>query len=110
MFIDKKTGVKIYADLNETASRATLRPYDLTHAFLPILQDTMEYVQLMLSNLPPNHALDDENDEWWEGDECAFFINEALFEVLDMYAPDGYYFGPHIGDGSDFGYWKIEDE
>ncbi len=107
MFIDEKTSIKIYANLDETVSRGTLRPYDLTDMFFAVIRDTPEYVQLMMSNTPPNHALDDEDAEWWEGEECAFFINETLFDVLNMYAPDGYYFGAHIGDGSDFAYWKI---
>lgn len=109
MFIDEKTGVKIYANLDESVSSATLRPYDITHAFLPVIRDTMEYAQLILSNMPPIHALDDEHDEWWEGDEGAYFINETLFDVLNLYAPEGYYFGDHEGDGADFGYWKIDD-
>jgi len=31
-------------------------------------------------------------------------------DALNEYAPDGYYFGAIEGDGSDFGFWAIEDE
>ena len=30
-----------------------------------------------------------------------------LFDCLNDYAPDGYYFGSHEGNGSEFGYWEI---
>lgn len=108
MFINQKTGVTIYADLDNSVSRATLRPFDLVHAFLPVIRDTAEYVQL----LPhfPSYAMEDEDSNWWDDSECSYLVNETLFDVLDMYAPDGYYFGCTEGDGSDFGYWKIEED
>ena len=37
-----------------------------------------------------------------------YFLNEDVWEVMEELAPDGYYFGAHIGDGSDFGYWRDE--
>ena len=108
MFIDQKTNVRIYADLDDSVSRATLRPFDIVHAFLPVIRDTAEYVQI-LPNFP-SYALEDQDSEWWDDSECSYLVNETLFDVLDMYAPDGYYFGCTEGDGSDFGYWKIEEE
>jgi hypothetical protein len=39
-----------------------------------------------------------------EGDDLL----EALFDTLDEFAPSGYYFGTHPGDGSDFGFWQID--
>lgn len=33
----------------------------------------------------------------------------ALIDRLNNYAPDGYYFGAHWGDGADFGYWPVEE-
>ena len=38
-------------------------------------------------------------------DEVCHQIIEELFYRLDEYAPEGYYFGAHEGDGSDFGFW-----
>lgn len=34
---------------------------------------------------------------------------DALIDRLNNYAPDGYYFGAHWGDGADFGYWPVEE-
>lgn len=37
-------------------------------------------------------------------------IIAALTDELQMFAPDGHYFGAHPGDGADFGYWQNEEE
>jgi hypothetical protein len=108
MFIDEKTGVTIHADLDETVSRATLRSYDLVQAFLPVLRETAEYVQLL--PLFPAYAMEDSDSDWWDGEDCSYLVNENLFDTLNLYAPEGYYFGCTEGDGSDFGYWKYDDE
>ncbi len=107
MFTDEKTGLKIYAELNSTVSRATLRPFDLVHSFLPVIRDTPEYVQIL--PLFPAYAMEDSDSEFWDSSECSFLVNETLFDVLGLYAPEDHYFGCTEGDGSDFGYWNIAD-
>lgn len=46
---------------------------------------------------------------WWDSEEATEICME-LQDALGEYAPEGHYFGAHMGDGSDFGYWNDEDE
>jgi hypothetical protein len=46
----------------------------------------------------------------WDTEEMSYFLNDVLFETMDSFSPDGFYFGSHFGDGSDFGYWEIIEE
>lgn len=49
-----------------------------------------------------------DNYPWWatqEAMELFIQVSQHLNEV----APEGHYFGAHPGDGSDFGFWPIED-
>lgn len=108
MFIDEKTGVTIHADLDTTVSRATMRTQDLIPAFLDIIKDTTEYVQLI--NFVPAHAMEDDEAEWWDSENAMYFLNETLWDILNYYAPDGYYFRCTEGDGSDYGYWKHQEK
>lgn len=39
----------------------------------------------------------------------AHDVVDALADALNEYAPDYCYFGTHIGDGSDYGFWVRED-
>lgn len=103
MFIDEKTLNRIHANLGESVSHATMRCQDLIPAFMDVLRDIPEYVQLMA--VIPDYASDDKNSDWWNSEDATMLL-ESLFDTLDLYAPDGYYFGAHPGDGSDYGYWK----
>ena len=113
MFTDERTLNVIHADLDCTVIHGTHRACDLVPAFLDVIKDTPEYQQIMMSNAEHLNVVSDptalDDDERWESEYMTYFLNEELFEVLDSYAPDGYYFGSHIGDGSDFGYWKCEE-
>ena len=50
-------------------------------------------------------------EEWPEGfdDDMAQEIIAEMMDALNDHAPDGYYFGAHPGDGSDFGFWACEE-
>lgn len=112
MFTDEKTLNVIHADLDCTVIHGTFRNCDLIPAFLDVIQDTPEYLQICVGNNSNLQVIFDpsatEWDERWETADCDAMRIE-LEDLCDMYAPDGYYFGAHIGDGSDFGYWKCEE-
>ena len=90
----------------------THRPQDLIPAFLDALAklDPAAYEQLMVSPfpLPPAYAQEDDDCEWWDSEEASYYLDD-IFDALDSVAPEGYYFGAHPGDGSDFGFWPIEE-
>src|SRR5690606_18831625 len=114
MFTHEQGNQTIHANLDETVIRATLRPQDLIPTFLEVIRDTPEYTQIIMGLSGDlaviSDAGADDQDERWESEDVSYFLNEELWDVLNDYAPDGYYFGNTEGDGSDFGYWKIEEE
>jgi hypothetical protein len=93
---------------NGTVISATLRNEDLIPAFLDCLENQ--------ENLKPHHkTLCEEIRErisfgaYWESEDADIDLNECLFDALNEYSPEGYYFGAHPGDGSDFGFWQSEE-
>ena len=96
-------------------SHGTLRPCDLIPTFLLELShrapgayaatlDRLESVGTSIHFLNTLISTGLDAHPWWDSDEAGYLM-EDLFEALDAVAPDGHYFGSHIGDASDFGYW-----
>ena len=113
-FTDERTGCVIYAPLGATLIHGTMRTCDLVPTFLEAIKDTVGYDQMVLDINGANPDLSvitvqdaSEWDERWSSTEMTYFLDE-LFDILNNYAPDGYYFGAHPGDGSDYGYWTEE--
>jgi len=94
---------------NETIIHGTMRTQDL----VPVLADKLhELSQHLFDKVftdwePPGWW--DDTHPWWDSEECADVLND-LFDRLNECAPEGYYFGAHPGDGSDFGFWEIDEE
>ena len=105
MFIDERTQNRIHANPGESVSHGTMRTQDLIPAFMDVIRDTPEYVQVM--NAVPAHTMEDKESDWWNSEDAAGLL-DSLFETLDAYSPENYYFGAHPGDGSDYGYRKSE--
>ena len=97
-----------------TVIQGTLRSQDLLPAFLEELskRDPIGYDQWAMASfgIIPSYVTDEGDDsDWWTSEDCNNTLEQA-FEALEMCAPDGYYFGAHEGDRSDFGYWPVEDQ
>lgn len=107
MFTDEKTQKTIYATLGNSVSHGTMRNQDLIPVFMTVIRDTAEYVQLM--NQLPAYAQEDKESEWWDSEDAVWLLTE-LIDTLELYAPEGYTFGTHTGDGSDYGYWKVDEK
>jgi len=107
-FIDKESQTKINASIGDTLIRGTYRMCDLVPAMLEAIKETPEFqkIKRQLPDVVVNP--ESERDERWESDEVTS-LYEELTDILESYAPEGYYFGAHVGDGSDFGFW-MDDE
>ena len=96
-----------------SVSHGTLRNQDLIPAFLEAVSHLAPAVyEQMTMGIPEElreKPEDNDDHEWWYT-ETAYWVLEQLDDVLNDYAPDGYYFGAHEGDGSDFGFWRIVDD
>ena len=81
-----------------TVIHGTLRSEDLIPAFadeLELLDEQKEFVSLVKEA--------NKFKDWEDGEECGWLI-ERLVDALIEFNPEGCYFGPSEGDGSDFGF------
>jgi len=106
-------------------STATLRPEDLLSTFLSELEGLALLSEGILS-MPENFPLRDsiaavvgdaqdcftEDGETLseDGESNAPEVLEALQDTLSLFAPPYCYFGAHLGDGADFGFWPNYEE
>lgn len=101
-----------------TVSHGTMRAEDLIPAFLSVLEDLApDRYRSMISGDDPQDAaviacltVDGRGEITDDLLEHASEMLHWLFDELDTCAPDGYYFGSHPGDGSDYGFWQVEDD
>lgn len=87
-----------------TVIHSTLRTDDLLRAFAAELR--------RVTNHPGDLTLADEADAALRvtDEDYRCEVVASLLDLLNEYAPSGYYFGAHWGDGSDFGWWPLEEE
>lgn len=97
-----------------SVSHGTLRTFDLVHAFLNVLNemDPPAYREMMgndgLKTIPFS-AIDDADADWWNTDVASDVLTD-LEDKLSELAPEGFQFGSHEGDGSDFGFWPVDED
>jgi hypothetical protein len=92
---------------NQSLSHATMRNADL----LPVFANALEVLNttaLAVAGGNTNAIVDARNVTDFDSEDATETVIE-LMEYLDAYAPDGFYFGAHPGDGSDYGFWAVED-
>jgi hypothetical protein len=93
---------------NVSLSEATMRPEDLIPCFIyAIRQIDPDNKPLMDSMHELEVVIQDEL--YFESEDCQYDL-DYLFDTLNELAPEGYYFGSHPGDGSDYGFWECEEE
>jgi len=91
-----------------------MRPQDLIPTFLRQLErickedytKALGHLEREVAYQISGTGIDDDHP-WWQSEECAWFLNEVLWDALDSWAPEGCYFGAIEGDGSDFGFWSL---
>jgi len=97
----------------------THRPEDLIPAFMFALEEisqeaatrvTSEYIGEGWPYSMDGLGFGPYDEYTDEMKELTPHLLEDLFEALGEVAPDGHYFGAHPGDGSDFGFWPVEEE
>lgn len=96
---------------NTSIIHGTHRTQDLIPAFLYTLSVVWPAAYEGYSPFSPiPQYVIEEGDScaWWDSED-AYYLLESLLEQLNEAAPDNCYFGTHPGDGSDFGFWEIED-
>ena len=93
-------------------SHATMRNEDLIPKFVSVLfiLNSEKAHELWKSNTELLTALCDynagiEGNPYWDSDDATEVCND-LFTLLDNETPNGFYFGSHIGDASDYGFWR----
>ena len=87
-----------------TVIHGTLRSEDLIPTFaeeLELLDEQKKFVYFVKEA--------NKFKAWEDGEKCGWLI-DRLMVALSEFAPDGCYFGATEGDGSDFGFWAIEDD
>lgn len=89
-----------------TLSWGTMREEDL----IPCFTDELVRLGCQDSRLEKiKEKLRDDPEQYYGTEDSGWDLNEFLFEELNKYAPEGYYFGASEGDGADYGFWRYEE-
>lgn len=97
-------------------THGTLRPEDLLPTFINALQHCIDEADDAPHTREEREKIGEAMEileermkergyfsHWRCADDLAY-----LFDTLDEFSPEGYYFGAHEGDGSDFGWWPCD--
>lgn len=106
-----------------TVSHGTLRTVDLISMFATELTKLAPELALLTGNraeIDLAHQMSGTRSDYEyveavgngstsKGYEVTGWLIDELLDALNTHSPDGWYFGNSEGDGSDFGWWRIED-
>jgi hypothetical protein len=100
-----------------SVSHGTLRSEDLIESFTyelrqqkPLSREHRKMLREMERRITAHARIERRTPEvepYFDTDDASEDVNE-LIDALNCYAPSGFYFGAHPGDGSDFGFWLSE--
>jgi len=93
-----------------SVSHGTLKTEDLLEAFYNFLERKSN---ILIQEIEDAYQITPETDferVVKRNPTVAQFLLEDLIEAINEIAPTGSYFGAHVGDGSDFGFWRIEED
>lgn len=99
--------------LEGSVSHGTMNPEHLIPAFVSVLVDEFNDTELpsaLSRHWPQVYAVLYDDGDWDDVDntEEDLCLSE-LFDRLDTHSPEHFYFGSHPGDGSDYGFWRMEN-
>jgi hypothetical protein len=108
-----------------TISHGTMRDVDLLDSFSNALEylakknKEIDYITICVDARRYKDFLIEHEDKLYKPhhkklrdsifETVSYIINEDLFNALSEFAPPNHYFGPHPGNGSDYGFWLSED-
>lgn len=112
-----------YVTESRSISHGTMRNEDLIPAFVSELEDrqndnlyttdgdevAMVAMNARITDLLAGIESRMEDDGYFDSEDADYDL-ESLFDALNEYAGEGFTFGAHPGDGSDYGYWPIPEE
>ena len=107
----KNEAEKAFADKHAgTVSWGTHRQPDLLRAFAEKLIEFEPENEHLIGEARAFAAMMERETIHPRTFDDASHVLESLINALNEHAPEGWYFGTHPGDGSDFGFWVSEED
>ena len=101
-----------------SVSHGTMRQLDILQAIHDFLinhapsqypdelqQDATEFL-LILTKKDNGESVEIDDNFYYR---VCDFTNESLWGIMESIAPKNHYFGAHIGDGTDYGFWTHDE-
>jgi hypothetical protein len=93
---------------NVSVSSATMRAEDLIPKFIAAIRSIEgESIESQLESKLLYIENESAKEGYYESENSQYDL-DWLFDTLDALAPERFYFGSHPGNGSDYGFWKVE--